>query len=453
MDSLKKFKSWYDQRASQIKTDYFRFLTFQSVSADPEYRKGVLDCAHWLTEYLNKGGLKAEEIETPGYPLVYAEDLSAGPQAPTLLIYGHYDVQPVDPLELWKNPPFEPTEREGSVYARGALDDKGQIFYACMSVLCWKQLGLSLPVNIKFCIEGEEECGSMGLSKALPSLKEKMRADSLLIVDFDSQEDGTPAVALGARGIAALEVFLTGSNSDLHSGTYGGVAYNPNRALVELLSKLWDEKGRVTVPGFYDDVVEPSKDDLKKLTYGFNQKNLSKLGIEAIGGEKDRTMQDANWIRPTLEINGICGGYTGAGMKTVIPAQANAKITCRLVLNQNPDKICNAIADFLKKHAVKGMKVKVDIHGGISAYRAEASSSLAKAIAQASTEVVKKKCAHMLSGGSIPIAAELQRILKTQVVGMGYGLPTDDIHAPNEHFDMQRFEKGFLTIARAIELI
>jgi acetylornithine deacetylase/succinyl-diaminopimelate desuccinylase-like protein len=454
MDSFNRFNEWYRQHRSAIREDYFTFLRFPSISADPEYRKEVLACARWLTEYFVKGGIRAEEILTPGYPIVYAEDLSAGPGKPTVLIYGHYDVQPVDPLELWKSPPFEPTEREGKIFARGAVDDKGQIFYACLAAICWKKLGLPLPVNLKFCIEGEEESSSMGLAKALPHLKEKLKADSLLIVDFDSAEDGTPSLTLGARGCVSLEVTLTGSKSDLHSGLHGGLAYNPNRALAELLSKLWDENGRVAVPGFYDDVEVPKEEDLSRYPFRFTKEHLAtEFGIEALGCEKGKTLREANWFRPTLEINGMVGGYTGAGMKTVIPAHASAKISCRLVLHQDPMKICRAVGDFLQKEAVKGMKVKVDLHGGIGAFQGNPNSSLAKAVTAASTQAVGKKCVNALSGASIPIAADLVRILKTEVVGMGYGLATDDIHAPNEHFDMERFEKGFLTVARAIELL
>jgi len=454
MDPLKKFKSWYEHHFAQLKEDYFRFLRFQSVSADPAHKKDVLACAHWLTEYLKQGGLKAEQIPTPGYPIVFAEDLSAGPNAQTVLLYGHYDVQPVDPIELWESPPFEPTMRDGKVFARGALDDKGQIFYACLAAIAWKKLGLLLPVNLKFCIEGEEESSSMGLSKALPSLKQKLQADSLVIVDFGAAEDGSPALALGARGITALEVTLTGSDSDLHSGEYGGIAYNPNRALAELLAKLWDEKGHVTVPGFYDDVVEPSREDIKKYTYTGSKEMLAKTcGIEAIGGEKNQSLMAANWFRPTLEINGMFGGYTGAGMKTVIPAHATAKITCRLVLNQDPDKVCRAVGEFLKKHATPGMKVKVDLKGGAGAFQGSPDSKVAKAISAAAKEVTGHPCVNTLAGGSIPIVAAMMRTLSAQTIGMGYGLATDNIHAPNEHFDMERFEKGFLTIARAIELL
>lgn len=451
---MQPFKRWYDDHFSQIKEDYFRLLRFASVSTDALYRQNVLDCADFLTEYLKKGGFKAEQIATKGYPIVYAEDLSAGPAASTILIYGHYDVQPVDPLDLWVSPPFEPTERDGKVYARGAVDDKGQIFYACLALIAWKSLGKPLPVNLKFCIEGEEESHSMGLSLALPQLKTKLQSDAILIVDFDSIGDGTPSVTLGARGCIALEVTLTGSNQDLHSGQMGGIAYNPNRALVELLSQLWDANGSVAVPGFYDGVVAPSHEELNNYPFSMKEEALKKeFGIEAFGNEKNRTLKEANWFRPTLDINGLSGGYAGKGSKTVIPAQASAKITCRLVVGQDSEKVSEAIARFLYSKAQQGMHVNVIQQGGIGAYRSPVSSPLAKAIAKASTEVTGKKCEYVVSGASIPIAAEFVRVLGAPAIGMGYGLPGDHIHAPNEHFDMQRFEKGFLTVARAIELL
>lgn len=451
---MEPFKNWYNDHFAEIKEDYFRFLRFNSVSTDEAYRQSVLDCADFLTKYLKRGGLNAYQIPTKGYPIVYADDVSAGLSAPTILIYGHYDVQPVDPLDLWESPPFEPTERDGKIFARGAVDDKGQIFYACVALVAWKSLGKSLPVNVKFCIEGEEESHSMGLSLSLSQLKTKLQSDAILIVDFDSMPDGTPTVTLGARGCIALEVTLIGSNQDLHSGQMGGLAYNPNRALAELLSQLWDANGSVAVPGFYDGIVAPSVEELNDYPFSMNEETLKdEFGIDAFGNEKNRTLKEANWFRPTLDINGISGGYAGKGSKTVIPAHATAKITCRLVLGQDPEKVADAIDRFLHSKAKKGMKVKVVQQGGIGAYRSPSHSTLARAISQASTEVTGKKCKYVISGASIPIAGEFVRVLGVPVIGMGYGLPSDQIHAPNEHFDMRRFENGFLTVARALELL
>lgn len=444
-----------ERHRAVIREDLFHFLRFPSISTDPEYKSEMDKCAEWLRAYISeKCGMKAECIQTIGHPLVYAEDLSAGAGAPTVLIYGHYDVQPVDPIELWKSDPFEPVERNGQIFARGAADDKGQIFYAVVAARAWKEMERKLPINLKFCIEGEEESSSLGLAKALPSLKEKLRADYLLVPDCGQLDKDTPALSLGARGMVGLEVTLTGSKSDLHSGLYGGLAYNPNRALVELLAKLWDDQGRVQVEGFYDDVVEMSPQEQRLYAFRFDKAQLAKeYGIEAFGGEKGRTLAEANSLRPTVEINGISGGYTGAGMKTVIPARAMAKITCRLVPNQDPHKIEKQVAEFLKKNSVPGMKVKIDLHGGDRAFRGNPNSPIAKAVARAAEEAAGKKCENILSGGSLPIIADLIETSGMEVVGMGYGLPEDNIHAPNECFDMARFEKGFLTVARTFELL
>lgn len=447
-----ELQAWFRSNAATLRTDYFQFLRFQSISADPAYRKEMLACAEWLKMYIRKHcGMTAESIDTPGYPLVYAESLQAGPEKPTLLIYGHYDVQPVDPIELWKSDPFEPTERGGQIFARGAVDDKGQIFYAVLAARYFHDAGLQLPINLKFCIEGEEESSSLGLAKALPRLKERLKAQFLLVPDFDQFDAKTPAISLGARGMVSLEVTLTGSNTDLHSGLHGGMAYNPNRALVELLAELWDANGRVQVEGFYDGVSEKKETGF---TFRFDkEKYFKEFGIAALGGEKGRSMEEANCFRPTLEINGLVGGYTGAGIKTVIPAKATAKISCRLVPGQDPDKVSHAVAAFLKKRAVHGMQVDVQLYAGSAAFRGNPDSKLAQAVAQAAEEASSAPCKKVLSGASIPIVSELVKATGAEVVGMGYGLPEDNIHAPNECFDWGRLEKGFLTVARTFELL
>ena len=447
--SLQTFQQWTCTQCALIREEYFRFLRFRTISADLSLRPEMARCADWLVESLGAIGFSARSIQTSGCPLVYAENLDAGPEAPTVLIYGHYDVQPVDPLELWQSDPFEPEERNGMVYARGAQDDKGQILFAILALRAWKELGLSLPVNVKFCIEGEEESSSKGLAQAMNSLQQELRADYLMVVDCSLLDKKTPAITLGGRGMMALEVTLTGSRGDLHSGMLGGVAYNPNRALVELLAKLWDKEGRVAIPHFYDEVLE---DDSFSSTedHEFFRKEF---GIEAFGGEKGRKPYESLWLRPTIEINGLSGGYSGAGFKTVIPAQASAKISCRLVPDQDPSHIERRVTEFLKAHAQPGMKVEVKSHGGGAAFRGDVHSALAVALSEAYEEVMGVPCRAILSGGSIPIIADLSRISGAQVVGMGYGLPDDNIHAPNERYDLGRLEQGIWTIARAIERI
>lgn len=452
---VKELKKWFDTHAKQIKEDYFSFLRFPSISADPAYASELKACALWVKEYLAKHcGMKAELIETASYPLVYAEDKRAGIDAPILLAYGHYDVQPVDPIELWKSDPFTPTMRDGKIYARGAVDDKGQIFYAMVAVRAWYEMGKELPINLKFCIEGEEESASVGLAQTLPQLKEKLKADYLVVVDCGQFDEKTPALTLSGRGLATFEVILRGSTSDLHSGLHGGLAYNPNRALVELLAKVWDQEGRIQVPGFYDDVLELSEKEKQQYAFRFEEESYRKeFGVGAIGGEKGRTLAEKNGLRPTFEINGMTGGYTGKGFKTVIPSEARAKISCRLVPKQNPKKITAAVTAFLKKHVQPGMQIEVQDLGAEEAFWGSPDSPAAKALCLAASEVMGQECKKTLGGGSIPIIASMAKLLKAEVVGMGQGLPTDAIHAPNEHFDFQRFEWGFLSFARMLELL
>jgi len=443
MDAARK---WAESHRQKHQDDYFEFLRFRSISTDPAYKSDVDACARWVQKYLADSGLHTELLQTPVHPVVYAESRPHLPGKPTVLIYGHYDVQPVDPLELWTSDPFKPTIRDGKVFARGAVDDKGQIFYAMAAMRYFR----TLPINIKFCIEGEEEAASVGLSKILDG--QKFKADYLLVVDYDSYDEQTPAINLGARGILSLEAVLTGSKGDLHSGLYGGIAYNPNRALVEMLSKLYDSNGRVMVDGFYDGVTEPTAEEKKAYPERMQKADYTRqVGIEAFGGEKGRSLQEANVFRPVLEINGISGGYAGPGFKTVIPAKAVAKISCRLVPNQDPGKIARQIETFLQKHVPAGMHLHVEHHSGAPAFRSKPDSKLAEAVASASSEVMGRPCQRVLSGASVPITAPLAKAAGAEAVGMGYGLPTDQIHAPNEHFDMTRFERGLLTVIKTLE--
>ncbi len=300
---------WFEEHFPQIRSDYFHFLKFRSISTEPDCKTDVINCAEWVRKYLSESGFEAKLIPTKGHPLVFAEALAKEANKPTVLIYGHYDVQPVDPLELWKSDPFEPTERDGRIYARGAADDKGQIFYAMAALRALYKLRAKLPVNVKFCIEGEEESGSAGLAHALPKIKDILKADSLLVVDFNSYDEKTPAISLGARGIVTFDITLTGSNCDLHSGALGGIAYNPNRALAELLAKLYDKEGKVAVEGFYDDVTEVSHEEKKSYPTPNDKAYYTKtFDLHAFSGEKGRTLHESNVFRPTIEIKGMAGG-------------------------------------------------------------------------------------------------------------------------------------------------
>lgn len=449
---MELFKDWYKENQEKIQEEFFTLLKFQSISTDSSYHPKCLDCANWLRNFLEEIGLNVQLIDTPTLPLVYAEDLSS--EGETLLIYGHYDVQPVDPLELWKSPPFEPTIRENQVFARGALDNKGQLFYTLTAISAYKKLKGNFPINIKLVLEGEEEAGSSGFLAVLPEIKEKLKADYLMVPDVDLLDEETPTITFGVRGILPFEIELTGSNTDLHSGTQGGIAFNPNRALSSLLAKLWDEDGKVTIDGFYDDVAELTHHEKEKLSMTFDRERYSKeFGVQAFSGEKGYSASEANWTRPTIEINGINGGYTGPGFKTVIPAKASAKISCRLVPNQDPQKIEVQVKAFFEKNVEPGIDISIKFLEGARAARGSFDSKIANAVSDSLSEVFGKKTENILSGGSIPVVADLAKETGSQLVLMGLGVPGDNIHAPNEHFGLDRFEKGFLTIAKTIELL
>jgi len=453
-DQLTPIKKWFQDKKEEIFKDYFSFLSMPSIGTDSDYKQQTLDCAKWVLDYLTKAGLNTELVDTGSFPLVYGESKDHDKNAPTLLLYGHYDVQPVDPLEKWDTDPFKPTEKNGQIFARGAHDDKGQIFYTMVALRYFLEHHKKYPVHIKVCIEGEEESSSVGLSKTLPSLKDKLKADYILAVDCGIPDENTPAINLGARGVCQVTMDVTGSSSDLHSGDFGGIAYNPLRAVAELIDKFWDVKGKVAVPHFYDDVKAITKEDKKAFIEEKGAKVYeTKHGIFSFFNENGYSLEESNVLRPTLEINGIGGGYFGKGFKTVIPATVTVKISCRLVPDQNPKKILKELSDFIKKHIHKGMKVKLDMEGTGKALRCSKDSAIVEVATKAYEEVFKKPCRTVLMGGSIPILSEMIEILDADLVGIGLGLLDDNIHAPNEHFGKDRFEKGFLIISRILEMV
>lgn len=452
---LSSLKNLYQESKEEGLNDYFTFLKFESVSSESEYKESVLQCAEWLKGYIGQMGFTTELWETSGHPIIYASYLQAGPEKPTLLIYNHYDVQPVDPLELWESPPFEPTVKDGEVFARGAEDNKGQCFYVLQALKLLLKRDGTLPINIKLCIEGEEETGSAGLSEILKHKGKELQADYLAIVDLGIRKPNKPAITLGVRGMVTMDVEVEGSHTDLHSGSNGGIVYNPIHALVEILNNLRDAEGAVTVPGFYDDVLSVTASERSQLNLEFDVKEyFDMFGATPSGGEKKYEPLERAWTRPTLEINGITGGYTGRGFKTVIPAKAHAKVSCRLVPNQDPLKIGKMVADHIKELAPEGINVAVDVHPGVgSAVRSDISSTIVKAFSQAYQEVFNDKTEYIFEGGSIPIINELSEASHSSVVLVGLGLPDDQVHAPNEHFGIDRIEKGSLIIARAIEIL
>lgn len=456
--SLAAMRKWIEVNRPQWLEEFMTFLRFPSISSEPEYKQSLLNCVKWLSDYLTKLHFDVELWPAPagnGHPILFASNMQAGPNKPTLLIYNHYDVQPVDPLEEWKSPPFEPSLRDGQVYARGAQDNKGQCFYVLQALkLLQKEKG-SFPINIKLCIEGEEEIGSAALAKILPQKKEKLKADYLAIVDLGLRHAEIPALTLGTRGMLTLDVEIQGSQTDLHSGSHGGIVPNPIHALVKLLASLRDDQGRITIPGFYDDVKEMSQKERSKVCFDFDANEYyQQTGAVATGGEIQYSILERAWIRPTLEINGIWGGYIGKGFKTVIPAKAFAKISCRLVPDQQPAKIGNLVASYLKKIAPPGTQVTVNVHPGQGkAVRVSPDAKVVKAFAKSFEEVFGKPCEFIFEGASIPIVPELAAACGGETILLGLGLTTDQIHAPNEHFGVDRLEKGMLAMARAFELL
>ena len=448
MSAAKEFLLLFDENQKAITDDFFHFLRFKSISSEPEYKNDLLACADWLKKHLKDAGLDVQVWETTGHPVIFASWLHAGPDKPTILLYGHYDVQPVDPIELWDSPPFEPTLRDGNLYARGASDNKGQCFYTVSAIKYYLKKHGSLPVNVKLCIEGEEEVGSSGLNAILKSKAKELKADSLLIVDVGIPDEETPVVTLGARGIVSFTITFEGSNTDLHSGVHGGLAYNPNRAMSEVIAKLYDASGRVAIPGFYDNIQEVSSEVKDKLWKEFNEKAYrEKFGAQPVGGESSYSPLERATIRPTIEVNGVNGGYSGEGFKTVIPAKALLKLSCRLVPNQNPEKIGTLVKEFILANTPTGIKVEVKIHPGVGrALWTTAESTIVKASAKALSGVLEKPCGYLYCGGTIPILANLQEACGGDVALIGFDLPTDRIHAPNEHFSLPRLKKGFATI-------
>lgn len=450
---MTNWKDLYQNRREAVISDYYKLLRFPSISSEPGYKQDLLACADWLVNFLQEMGFETELWETTGHPVIFASHLKAGPNKPTVLIYNHYDVQPVDPLEKWDTPPFEPTDKGGVIYARGAQDNKGQCTYVLQALKALIETEHELPLNVKLCIEGEEETGSSGLSSILQSKKKQLQADYLVIADLDIRKPGVPAVTLGIRGIVTMEVEVHSSSIDLHSGTHGGVVYNPIHALNEILSKLRDRTGRIAVPGFYDDVEEFDANLRERLALDFDETAYREhFGASPTGGEKQYTPFERAWTRPTIEVNGIIGGYTGPGFKTVIPGAATAKVSCRLVPNQDPQKIGRLVANFIEQQAPEGVTVKVTLNpGGGMAVRAHPGSKAVEAFSKAYSEVFSAPCEYILEGGSIPIVTELSAASGGDVVLMGVGLHEDMVHAPNEHFGLDRLEQGFLVMIHALQ--
>ena len=432
-------------------------LRIPSVSTLPQHKQDVKRAADFIAADLRKAGMeKVEVIETPLHPLVYAEWLKA-PGKPTVLCYGHYDVQPPDPLDEWKTPPFDPTERNNNIYARGAVDDKGQMFMHLKALESLLKAGNgTLPLNVKVLIEGEEEIGGESIAAYVKENPEKLKADFALVSDTEMFAPDLPTLCVGLRGLIYTELEAQGAKVDLHSGMFGGVAPNPFIALCHIISNLKDADGHILIPHFYDKVKRPSDDELrawKSLPFDEESYRRNEVGSKELDGEPGFSVQERTWARPTLEVHGMPGGFIGEGAKTVIPAKATAKISMRLVPEMDPDEIFKAYSDYVKSLAPRGVELKIKLHSQGGAMIIRTDNRFVKAATEAMKEVFRKDTVFIRSGGSIPIVADFDRHLHIPSVMMGFGLPDDNLHAPNEKFHIPNFYRGIESIIRFLQKV
>ncbi len=434
-----------DRYVSELK----EYLAIPSISALPQHAGDVRRCAEWTADEMRRIGLEnVRLIDTPGNPIVYGEWLRA-PGAPTMLFYGHYDVQPVDPLELWESPPFEATVRDGEIYARGSADDKGQVFMHFKAIEAHLKKAGTLPINIKVIVEGEEEVGSKNLDNFVVANKDLLAADVVVISDSAMFDRGVPSICYSLRGLAYFQIDLRGTTSDLHSGVFGGAVANPAMVLAQILAQMKDKGGRIKIPGFYDDVRPLSDEERAQWkTLPFNEKKYRKdLGAPKLAGEKEYTVLERVWARPTFEVNGLLSGFTGDGAKTVIPAVAMAKVSMRLVPDQKPDKIAELFEAYVKKVAPKTVEIKLTrMHGG-EPWITEYDNPYVQAAGRAIEQGFGRTPVFCREGGSIPVVSTFQRELGIPAVLFGVGLPDENAHAPNERLDLTNFHNGIVASA------
>ncbi|MCP4683986.1 MAG: dipeptidase [bacterium] len=428
--------------------ELFSLLKFASVSAKAEHKKDIAACARWLKDHLKQVGFKSKVYPTKGHPLVYAEYF-VDKKLPTVLYYGHYDVQPPEPLDLWKTAPFKPQIRGGCIYARGANDNKGQVFTHIKGLESVLKTSGTLPVNVKMLIEGEEEVHSANLPIFIRKNRKLLKSDIVVVSDTAQFGRNLPAVTFGLRGIASVEVYVYGPNRDVHSGSFGGAIANPVNVLCSMVGQLHDKDGHITIPGFYKDARPVGKFERAQFArLPYKAKDYMKsLGLSALHGEKGYSTFERSWARPTCDVNGITGGYQGEGAKTIIPSYASCKITMRLVPNQDPKDICNRIEKYLQKIAPKSVKVKVEKHGGAKGVVVPTEGPWLEAAARAIKTGFGVEPVFMKEGGSIPIVVDFKEILGLDTLLIGFGQNDDNIHSPNERFRVTDFERGCRTAA------
>ena len=452
--SAESIDQYITDNAQRFESEFFDWLRIPSVSTIPAHAGDVRKAAEWIADRLSQMGLAPELIETKRHPLVYAET-PAVKGAPVLMIYGHFDVQPVDPLDLWTTPPFEPTVRNGSVYARGATDDKGQMLthvFAAEAVL--KEMR-PLPYQLKFLFEGEEEDGSGSLTEFVKKNKKKLACHCMIVSDGSMFGPGQPAITYGLRGLMCFELTLTGPKRDLHSGVFGGSVYNPAIALSQMMNRMIDKNGRVQVPGFYDDVVQLTKRERKQFAdLPLKEADFfRRIGLKEGFGEKGYTSLERRWARPTFDINGLTSGYQGEGSKTVLPSKASAKFTFRLVPNQSPTKIVKSTKAYLQSLCPPGITMKLDYQHGANGLLVSLDSPFVEAAATAIEASFGRVPVYTREGGSIPIITLMSDVLKADVLLLGWGLDDDNAHAPNEKFSLDSFHKGIKASVRLLQEI
>lgn len=440
---------YLQENAPRFEEELCELLRIPSVSADPAHGDDMRRAAEWVLDQFTRLGFPAEIIPTDGHPLVYAESPRVD-GAPTVLVYGHYDVQPADPLDLWSSPPFEPVVRDGNLYARGATDDKGQMLTHFKSVEAWMKVEGRLPINVKFLIEGEEECGGEGIERYIRANPERLACDCVVVSDSAQFAPGQPAITYGLRGIAYYEVILKGPDRDLHSGSFGGSVTNPANALARMLDGLLDEKGRVQVPGFYDDVVELTPQEREQFAaLDFDEKDyLGQIGLSEATGEEGYTLLERRWARPTCDVNGLWSGYQGEGAKTVLPDSAGAKFSFRLVPNQDPEKITEGLRRRLEELLPPGVTMELIDHHGAPGVLVPLESPYVAAASRAIDHAFGRPPVYTREGGSIPIVATFHEALDADVLLLGWGQDDDNTHSPNEKFCIADFHRGIKASAR-----
>ena len=448
MTNLQQLDAYFTAHRERHLEELNELLRIPSISALSEHKEDMATAANWLAQALKDVQMENVAIlPTAGHPVVYGEWLHAEGK-PTVLFYGHYDVQPVDPVNLWDSAPFEPTIRDNKLYARGASDDKGQVFMHIKTIEALFALHKELPINIKFLIEGEEEIGSPSLTAFIEDNKEKLNSDLIVISDTGLYGPGKPAICYGLRGLTGVEINVRGAKGDLHSGLYGGGVQNAIHALTEILASFRDEHGTIQVEGFYDDVL-PLADE-ERAAYAalnFDENDIKEeVGVNELFGEQGYSYLEQTWARPTLEINGVFGGFAGEGIKTVLPAEAGAKISCRLVPNQDPEKIVALLRTHIEKHKPVGVDITITEFDKGQPYLTPFDHPAIQLASKSYEHVYQVPTAFIRGGGSIPIVASFDQILQVPVVLMGFGLSSENFHAPNEHFHLENFDKGLRVI-------